>query len=92
MSPPEPKCKKPVKEKIRADRQKTHHHWRVAFADRVKRRRQHFQHRIGNEADGVKLQCAGSLPRHFGREPPVLINHADDWRRQHGQPDRRRNR
>src|SRR4029077_2954118 len=39
VSPPEPKGKKPVQKKVRADRKETDDHWRVAFADCVKRRR-----------------------------------------------------
>src|ERR1041384_95560 len=42
VSPPQPKCEKPVKEKIRADRHKAHQHWGVTLADRVERRRQNL--------------------------------------------------
>ena len=42
MSPAKPECKKPVEKKIRADREEAHDHWRVALADRIKRRRKHF--------------------------------------------------
>src|SRR6266567_1809572 len=92
LSPAESESKKPVEKKIRADRQKTYHHRSVAFTDRVERRVQHFQDRVGNEADCIKLQRTCSLPRHFGSEPSVLVNHTDDWRRQHRQSDRRWNR
>ena len=92
MSPPEPKREEPVEKQIRGDREKAHQHRCIAFADGVKRRRQHFQGRIRNETNRVKLQCTGSLPRHFRCKPPVLINHANDRRRQHGESDRRRNR
>src|SRR6478672_11030418 len=92
MSPAESESKKPVEKKISTDRQKTYHHLSVAFTDRVERRRQHFQDRVGSEADCIKLQRTCSLPRHFGSKPSVLVNHADDWRRQHRQSDRRWNR
>ena len=92
MSPAQPEGEKPVEKEIRADCQKTHHHWRVAFADRVERGRQHFQRRIRNEPDRIKSQRARSLLRRLRVEVPVLVNHANDWRRQHCQPNGRGNR
>src|SRR5205823_927882 len=91
MSPSESKGEKPVQEKIRSDREEANDHWSITLADRVKGRRQHFQGGVGDETDGVELQRARSLPRHLGREPAMLINHADDGRSEHGKPDRRRN-
>src|SRR5882724_6450276 len=92
MSPAESESKKPVEKEIRTDCQKTYHHRSVAFTDRVERRRQYFQGRVGNEADCIKLQRTCSLLRHFGSEPSVLVNHTDDWRSQNRQSDRRWNR
>src|SRR6266550_4935383 len=86
MSPAKSKCKKPVQKKIRTDCQKTYDHRRIAFADRVERRRQHFQHRVRNKTDRVKFQRARSLSRHFGSEPSVLVNDADDRRCKHCEP------
>ena len=91
MSPAQPKREQPIEKKVCADCEKAHQHRRVAFADCVKRRRQHFQRRIGGKANGIKLQRASSLSRHLGGEPAVLINHADDRQRKHRQSDRRRN-
>ena len=69
MPPSQSESKEPVQKKIRSNRQKTNEHWGVAFADRVKSRRQHLQSGIRHQADGVELQCARSLPGHLGREP-----------------------
>src|SRR5438046_1961142 len=91
VSPAKPKGKKPVQKKVRADGEETDHHWRVAFADRVKRRRQHLQYRIGNKTDCVKFQCAGSLARHLFVKSSVLVDHANDGRRKHRQSNRRWN-
>src|SRR3954451_78735 len=38
MAPAQPEGEKPVEKKVRANSEKAHQHWRVAFADRVKRR------------------------------------------------------
>src|SRR5882724_7053999 len=89
MSPTEPESEKPVQKMIRSDREKANDHWSVAFANRVKGRRQHFQRRVGDEADGVKLQRPRRLPCHLGGEPAMLINYADDRRSEHGQSNRR---
>jgi hypothetical protein len=39
VPPAKPKGKKPVQKKVRTDRNETDDHWRVAFANCVKRRR-----------------------------------------------------
>ena len=49
----------------------------VAFADRVKGRRQHFERGICHQADGIKLQRTRGLVRHLGGEAAMLINHAE---------------
>src|SRR5205809_369106 len=89
MSPTEPESEKPVQKKICSNSEEANDHWSVAFADRVKGRRQHFQGGVSHEANGVKLQRARRLPRHLGGEPAMLINHADDRRSEHGQSNRR---
>src|SRR5438046_9246421 len=75
VSPAKPKGKKPVQKKVRADGEETDHHWRVAFADRVKRRRQHLQYRIRNKTNCVKFQCAGRPARQWFGQSPVLVCH-----------------
>src|SRR5437764_14484492 len=89
MSPAEPESEEPVEEKVCSDREEANDHWSVAFADRVKGRRQHFQGGVSHQADGIKLQCPSGLLRHLGREPAMLINYTDDRGSQHGQPNRR---
>src|SRR4029077_6575290 len=78
MSPTKPESEKPVQEKICANREEANDHRSVAFADRVKGRRQHFQGGVSHQADGIKLECPSGLLCHPGREPAMLINYTDD--------------
>jgi len=89
MSPAKAERKKPVEKQIQADCKETHVHWRLAFVDRIKCRRQHFQRGVGDETDGVKIAAPRGLPRHRSGENAVLVNHADDRRCEHGQSNRR---
>ena len=91
MAEPDFEHEKPVQEEINRNRENADHHREVAFIERVKCRRQNFHRRISGQSDRIKLQGAGRLPRCFGSESAVLINHTDDRLRKDDQSDRSRN-